>query len=164
MACIRKRKKRGKWYYVVDSRDAAGVRRMRFFPTKREADDHLTTVGEEKRQKARPVVDVEITVRAYSERWLGIIATQVKPRTLESYTDTLRLHILPALGHVRVQELERGRVKALLAAKSQSGLATNSVRIVYGTLRAMLNAARDDGLRLAHPDPVSRLGRTMRLV
>jgi hypothetical protein len=53
-------------------------------------------------------------------------------------------------------------VKAFLAEKLASGLARNSVRIIHATLRAMLNAAVDDGLILGHP--ADRLGRRLRLV
>src|SRR5689334_18672340 len=123
MACITKRKKRKRECWVVDWRDGAGRRRAKFFGTKREAEHYLSDVLREMKQPARPVVDTAITVAEYAARWEQILAAQVKPRTLESYTDTLRLHIVPALGSVRVRELHRGRVKALLAAKLESGLA-----------------------------------------
>ncbi len=161
MACITKRKKRKRECWVVDWRDGAGRRRAKFFATKNAAEDYLGDVLQEMKQPARPVVDTAITVAEYAERWEKILAAQVKPRTLESYSDTLRLHIVPALGPTRVRELHRGRVKGLLAAKLEGGLSRGSVRIIHGTLRAMLNAAIDDGVLLANP--ANRLGRALRL-
>src|SRR5207245_580921 len=133
MACVTKR--RGKW--VVDWRDGAGNRRARFFDTKREGEDFLAKAIPESRQVVRPIVDPNVTVSAYAEHWLWQLAGMVqagtlKPRTLESYHDTLRLHILPALGG-NVRRLDKGGIKALLAAKLAGGLSRNSVRIIHAT-------------------------------
>lgn len=76
--------------------------------------------------------------------------------------NTLRLHLLPILGGMKVRHLQKGRVKALLAEKLSSGLARNSVRIVHAVLRALLNAALDDGVIIANP--ADKLGRQLRLV
>lgn len=162
MACISKRKKRARWYYAVDWRDGAGRRRMRFFPTKTKADDFLQNKVAPTMQKTRPTVDPAITVGTYADAWLKAMAATVKPATLESYADTVRLHVRPALEHMRVRDLERGQVKALLVEKLGAGYSRNSVRIIHATLRAMLNAAIDDGALLANP--AVRLGRALRLV
>jgi len=70
--------------------------------------------------------------------------------------------ILPALGDVKIRQLPKGRIKTLLAEKLNRGLSRNTVRIVHATLRAMLNAAIDDGVILANP--AAKLGRQLRLV
>ncbi len=157
MACIRKRRR--KW--VVDYRDGAGVRRWVTCETKREAEAVLSEKLQESRQPIRPVVDSNLTVRDYATRWLNLILAIVKPRTLESYSATLRRYLLPAFGDTKVRLLHKGRVKAFLAAKLGEGFSRDSVRIMHATLRAMLNAAVDDGIILANP--ADRLGRQMRL-
>lgn len=158
MACIRKR--RGKW--VVDYRDAAGIRRWVTCETRREAEDALARLLPEARQASRPVVDPDLTLVAYAERWLGLVAASIKPRTLTSYEKALRLHLLPTLGTVKVRQLQKGRVKALLAEKLTGGLSRNSVRIIHATLRAMLNAAVDAGVIVGNP--ADKLGRQLHLV
>jgi integrase len=158
MACIRKR--RGKW--VVDYRDAAGIRRWATCETRRAADIVLAERLDEARQPREPVVDPDIRLDEYSQRWLNLIRMSVKPRTQDSYQQTIRLHLLPVLGSVKVRTLARGRIKMFLATKLTSGLARNSVRIVHATLRAMLNAAVDDGVILANP--ADKLGRLLKLV
>src|SRR5262249_46482696 len=158
MACIRRR--RGKW--VADYRDGAGIRRWVTCETRKQAEDVLTEGVREARQPTRPVVDSNITLSAYAERWLDLIAPTIKPRTHNGYAQTLRLHLLPILGTTKVRLLQKGRIKSFLAEKLREGkvkkifagtistevrgpLARHSVRIIHATLRAMLNAAVDDG-------------------
>ncbi len=159
MACIRKR--RGKW--VVDWRDSAGVRRWATCETRREADDVLSEKVKESRQRQRPVVDPNLTVGEYAERWLKAVASHVKPPTVASYSAMLKRHILPAFKDVQVRALHKGQVKAFLVGKLTEGcLARSSVRIVHATLRNLLNAAVDDELLLGNP--ADKLGRALRLV
>jgi integrase len=155
MACIRKR--RGK--YVVDYRDALGVRRWATCETKREADSVLAKKVQERHQGVRP--DTRTTVAEYAERWLKILGASVKPATVERYEDLLA-HILPTFGAAKVSRVRRAHIKAFLAEKMRSGLSRDSVRLIHATLRAMFNAAVEDELR---PDnPAARLGKQLRLV
>src|SRR2546427_12278929 len=94
MACVRKR--RGKW--VVDYRDAAGVRRWVTCETRRGAEDVRDSKRREARQATRPVVDPDITVIAYAERWLGLLAGGVEPPTLTMYRSYLDPHLLAVVG------------------------------------------------------------------
>jgi integrase len=158
MACIRKR--RNKW--VVDFRDAAGVRRWVTCPTRREAETVLERSLRDTRQPTRPVVDLNITLSGYAERWLAQVAATAKPRTVEGHRETLRLHLVPRLGAMKLRLLQRGTIKALLADKLGRGQARGSVRIMHATLRALLNAAIEDGVIAANP--AARLGRSLRLV
>jgi len=134
---------------------------MRFFDTRQAAEDFLGEAVRESRQRTRPLLAATTTVAQYAEHWLAQVAPGLKPRTIESYTETLRRHALPALGSLQVRQLHRSRVKALLAAKRDGGLSANSVRIILAVLRAMLNAAVDDGLLVANPS--NRLGKALRL-
>src|SRR2546423_553828 len=158
MACIRKR--RGQW--VADFRDGGGIRRWRTFGTKRDAEDFLAKTIPEVRRHKRSVVPVTITLAAYADRWLRLIASTVKPRTLASYASTLREHLLPAFGAWRVQHLDKGGIKGMLADKLALGLSRNTVRIMHATLRAMLRAAVDDGVMPINP--AEKLGRQLHLV
>lgn len=102
-----------------------------------------------------------MTLGEYAKhRWLPQIKSTVKPRTYESYAETVRLHLQPTLGNIRIRHLTRGYIKALLVSKLTAGLARNSVRIVHAVLSALLNAAIDDEV-LANP--AARRGRSLRL-
>jgi len=149
----------GRW--IVDFYDAAGRRRWRVCRTKEQAQDVLATVIKESRQPGRPVVDPDITVAAYAEHWLGQLG-HLKARTVESARDILRLHLLPAFGQLKVRRLARGPIKEFLGDKLNAGYSKNTVRLLHATLRALLNAAMDDGV--VSSNPAARLGRQLRLV
>jgi integrase len=156
MACIRQR--RGQW--VLDYRDATGRRRWETFTTKREAEDGLAAALPASRQRQLPVTDPNATLKEYSVRWLHLCGN-LKARSLTGYRQKLENHVLPALGSIKVRKLHRSQIKTLLAEKKATGLAVDTVRLIHATLRAMLNAAVDDGVIQANP--AAGLGRSMRL-
>ncbi|MGZ9190039.1 MAG: tyrosine-type recombinase/integrase, partial [Nitrospira sp.] len=158
MACIRKR--RGKW--VADFRDGAGIRHWKSCETKREAEDYLAKAIPESRQWSQLVVEPRVTLEQYAERWLRLIQPTVKRRTYTRYEELWRIHLRPAFGEIKVRQLHRGRIMGFLAGKLTEELARNTVRNIHATLRAMLQAAVDDGLLLANP--AEKLGRQLRLV
>src|SRR6267143_5086925 len=140
MACIRKR--RGKW--VVDYRDAAGIRRWATCKSRRLAEAVLAERLDESRQPRQPAVDPDIQLSDYANRWLDLVAATVKPRTLEGYRQLLRLHLIPQFGSTKVRLLHKGQIKVAMATKLNSGLAQNTVRLILAVLRVLLNAAVDD--------------------
>lgn len=166
MASVRKR--RGQWAVVW--RDSTRAQRVKFFGTgnaaREAADAYLAKIIPQARQKRAPVVDPNITVGGYAQRWLDQIEALVhagerKPRTLEHYDDMLRLHIEPRLGPMKVRDLGRSDAKELLLDKLRSGLDPGTVSIIYRTLRAMLSAAVDDEVIAANP--IAKLGRALGL-
>jgi integrase len=86
------------------------------------------------------------TVQAYAEHWLAdVVAQRLRPSTLASYRDTMRLHIWPTRGRCRLRALTPAHVRKLLAAKSAAGLSVRSVQIIHAVLRVMLaEAVRDE--------------------
>src|SRR5436309_12876452 len=112
MACIRKR--RGRW--VVDYRDALGIRRWVTCETKREADEVLSEkIGQSRQGAQRPNAHTNITVERYAEPWLDQVAAKIATKTLASHRDPLRLHITPARRAIKVRRVHRGLRKALPA-------------------------------------------------
>lgn len=67
------------------------------------------------------------------------------------YTERLRGHVLPALGHLRLREIQRGHIKLFLGEKRRQGYAKNSVRLMKASLSALLSDAADDGIIPAKP-------------
>src|SRR5262245_11201592 len=163
MACIRKR--RGVW--VLDYRDPTGTRRTPCFRTRAEAEDHADRVGAFAHRGHRtPAVDPQITVAAYATRWLAHVKATVKPRTHDGYVQAVRLYVGPALGRRVVADLRRSDVKDFLTSCREHGvrgrpLARESVRLIYATLRAMLNAALDDEVVVGNV--AAKLGRVLHL-
>ena len=137
----RKRKKQDRW--IVDYRDASGIRRRLTASTRREAEDLLAQKIQETR---RGFTSSDLTLAQYSERWLVEIATTLAPKTVTGYGEMLRGHLLPALGNIKLQELRRRTIKDLLLRKRQAGLSKNTVRLIRATLSVLLGDAVDDEL------------------
>src|SRR5438876_9911763 len=111
MACIRRRRNR----WVVDWRDPLGKRRWVSCASRKEAETVLEETLREARHPARPTVDTNITFVDYARRWIGVVSSSVKPRTLDSYDQTLKLHLLPTFGSAKLRSIHSTHVKQLLA-------------------------------------------------
>lgn len=56
------------------------------------------------------VAPQDLTVREWLERWIDAHQVELKPSTAKSYRDKIRVYLVPALGHERVQALSPGRL------------------------------------------------------
>jgi integrase len=147
--------------YRVDYVGSDGKRHFKFLPTTEQAEDFLAKAIIESRQPTQSDLPSTMTVASYAAHWLALSRTHLKRRTVACYAETLRLHLLPAFGAMRVRDLQRGRIRTFLAGKLTDH-SRNTVRIMHAVLRAMLNAAVDDGLIVANP--AVKLGRSLKLV
>jgi integrase len=88
------------------------------------------------------------TVGQFLSRWLtDSVKPAVRPRTYESYELTVRLHLMPELGTIRLEKLTPQNVQALLNRKGRSGkLSPRSVAYIRAVLRQALNQAQRWGL------------------
>jgi len=72
--------------------------------------------------------------------WLEQVARpKVRPKTLTTYRQILRDHILPVLGKMQVERLRPEHVQALLNQKTAEGLSPRTVFHIRAILRAGLN-------------------------
>ena len=96
-----------------------------------------------------PVPDDRLTVAAFLDRWVAqSLPGQVSDKTLDSYADTVRLHLLPSLGRKVLRKLTVSDVDELLTWKREAGYSPNSVRIIRAVLRRALRQAEREGLVL----------------
>jgi integrase len=106
--------------------------------------------------------------RDYAKNWLtGYAELECKPSTAYSYAQLLRLHVTPRFGDRCLTEITRDDVKLFLADLSQATrvvkeisvpkFSRNNLRLVVCTLRAVMNAAIEDGL--IEVNPASKVGR-----
>src|SRR6266704_3807356 len=140
---VGKRRKNGRTQWCADYTDSAGRRVQKFRPTKELADEVHAQGVLQSRQKTTPGLPTTLTVAEYSEHWMR--ALQVKQASRETYADHLRLYVLPDLGAVRLRDLQRRQIKAMLVRQRQT-LSRGTVRLTLGALRGMLNMAVDDEL------------------
>ena len=101
------------------------------------------------------------TLETYAERWLEVyVAVNCKPRTLELYTFLCRRHLFPALGPVRLPDVAREDVQALVANKIQGGMKRATALKIAALLREILNHAVED--HHIATNPATRIGRFYR--
>ena len=137
------RRSDGRWtaaHYVLLP---GGGRRRRavYGRTRKEVADKLATLIT-KTQAGVPLAVEPWTVERYAGYWLEkVVAPRLRPATVSSYRETLRLHIVPVLGRARLRSLTPAQVRSLLADRASSGLGPRSVQIIHGTLRTMLAEA-----------------------
>jgi integrase len=67
--------------------------------------------------------------------------TPYKPSTVRGYRQSLRDYIVPEVGHVRLSQLERQRVQALVDGLSALGLSASSVRNTINPLQVICRRA-----------------------
>lgn len=90
------------------------------------------------------------TVRAAAEEWLdGAAAGEIrnrsgeryKPSAVRAYQHGLRKHVLPELGGLRLSDLHRGDVQALVERLNGRGLAPSTIRNAINGLRTVCRRA-----------------------
>src|SRR5262245_53378758 len=156
----RRRVKVSKWPgrrakpFYVKYRDADGGQKYPAFATHAEATRWIEQNGRRVRiaRGLEAIVDPASTVAVYGKHWLAALTGSVKARSHEHYAAHFARYLKPRLGGRPVAELNRPELRAFLVACRQCGtagkpLATGSIYAVYATLRAMLNAAIEDGIR-----------------
>ncbi|MEZ5343562.1 MAG: site-specific integrase, partial [Acidimicrobiales bacterium] len=92
------------------------------------------------------------TVAVFLEAWLrDVVKPHLRPKTYRTYADQVRLHIVPAVGHVRLDRLSSQQVQRFLTAMQESGLSASTVNQTRRTLRTALAQARRWRLILENP-------------
>lgn len=137
-------RKDGRWVAAVT--DSRGGRTHRYAKTRAEAAAKLTAALKSL-QDGVPLPPERGTVGQFLERWLVDTARQsVRASTYASYEGLVRVHLLPALGHVPLTKLAPHQVQAMMNAKLEGGLSPRRVEYMRAVLRRALNQALRWGL------------------
>src|SRR5215831_19491548 len=97
------------------------------------------------------------TLKEYDERWLRQIKDGVKLSTHECYRSNLENYIVPELGRLKLDELNKATVKDFIGKirrlKTRRGreFSRDSIRLMIASLRAVLSEAIDDGFIAVNP-------------
>lgn len=103
----------------------------------------------------------KITVGEWLDIWLAEYLPDVKPRTKDSYASTVKNHIKPALGAIKLEELTTPAIQAFYNRLQQgtAPLSAKTLRNVHGVLhRSLQQAVEIDYLR-ANPATFAKLPR-----
>src|SRR5690554_6255872 len=96
-----------------------------------------------------PVTEKDIALAEHIEEWLKVHKKNLKPLTLESYTQQIENHIIPSLGHIKLRELSPRVIDMFYQKKLENGkingpggLSNRSVRYLHSILHKILEQAR----------------------
>lgn len=138
----------GRWHGYVSMGTKDGGKRDRRHVSGKTRAEVVAKVRElEKRRDAGvTVTSGTLTVAAWLEHWLETIASRrVRPRVLEGYRATIRLHINPAIGHRRLARLQPEHVERLHATMFDKGLSPATVLRAHRVLARALRVAEQRG-------------------
>jgi integrase len=85
------------------------------------------------------------TLADFFEDWKERALALMKPSTQKAARAHLRLHLLPSLGRLRLEEIDLGPIQELVGRMAQKGLSRHMVQNVLYTLSSMLKSARSWG-------------------
>lgn len=137
-----RRRQSGRWQ-AQTSLD--GCRLSKTFDTAKECREWLREIDEQK-ANGLSIQGAKITVGAYLEVWLANIQSTLRPRTWEQYASSVRNHLKPSLGDVRLGELQPLQIQSCYTLLRRKGLGDRTVQVVHGVLHRALVVAHRQGL------------------
>ncbi len=118
-----------------------GKRKSVYGKTRRDVQDKLKAAQRDL-DAGLDVGAAKQTVGVFLTGWLTDVAEpSLRPSTLKSYQSYVRLHIIPAIGHHRLDKLTPQHVQAMLRTMTAKGLAPRSVQYARAILRRALGHA-----------------------
>jgi integrase len=158
----------GKWYVQIDYHR---FRKTKFISTNKERADEVAKRLQEALdlygfdalvalEKARKPEKKIPTLRAYADKWeLELEQTDLRLSTRSSYIGMMKKHIVPALGTLKLTEIDYSKLKEFAIAKSKTH-SRDSVRLMLASARALMQEAlKDKHIRI---NPVAGLARFYR--
>jgi integrase len=145
---VRRHPARGLWEARYTGAD--GRRHSTYAKTKKEAEERLRAALTDADHGIRPITN-KLTMAAYLDEWLaGPVKVRCRPRTAESYAETVERYIKPAIGEVQLTKLAPGHVARMLAdlttvTTKRGHLSPTTVRYVHTVLRIALGQALKSG-------------------
>src|SRR5258708_9321062 len=135
------REEEGRWmgsFYTED-----GQRKYVYDKTQQGAMAKLRAAQRED-ERGMLVAEPEQTLSVYRPQWLEKVhRSKIRLSTYTRYSILLKKHILPALGHIKVQKLTATHLQALYNRKLEEGLSAGVVRLLHAVLhKALRNALR----------------------
>lgn len=127
--------------YVAQLRLENGKKQQRYFKTEKEAHVALRKMLHEKEQGTLPTGPQQ-TLKTYLDQWLEQVHKHsIRISTYTMYRTVLDKHIIPSLGHIRLQRLTPQQVQAFYAEKIEEGFSADWVKKFHIVLHTALENA-----------------------
>ena len=151
------RRERGDYRVAVS--DGHGAREFIHGKTREEVLERLNRNLKERRERPDPGSPLrpDMSLARYVDHFLAMNGDGLEPKTLRSYEQLLKGHVLPfkvdghALTTMKLSQIKRRHLKALINAKRKEGYAKDTVRLIRAAISTVLTEAVDDELISANP-------------
>jgi integrase len=109
--------------------------------TRKEVQDKLKTALYEQQQGTLATGPQQL-LKDYLERWLEqVCKLTMRPNTYRQYYSTVHHHLIPSLGHIRLQKLTTEKVQAFCADMQNEGLSAKTIVNIHSVLSSALENA-----------------------
>lgn len=133
--------------WVVDYIDTKGVRRLKTFAKKKEADVFAATASVEVREGIHVADSASATVEVAGKFWIASAkADGLERATIMDYERHLRMHIVPFIGAVKVSALSISKIRALEDELQDAGRSPAMIKKVLVSLGTLIADAQERGL------------------
>lgn len=140
---VKKDKQRDSWYYEatlgVDEKGKR-IRKKKRFDTKKEAQQALADLLSAA-NKGEYVEPSKVLYRDYLNDWLESKKISVRESTWKSYSDWVRLHIIPALGDLEISKITPQRVEKFMLDLGKNNYAGSTMQKIHTIIKDSLNKA-----------------------
>jgi integrase len=136
------RRNDGRWVgqYLVHTAKGPKYRYL-YGKTRRDVDEKLTRAKAD-RNGGLVFDSGKLTIAEYMERWLKDSAqNRLRHKTYKDYEGLTRVHIVPALGRIKLKNLTSLQVQQFYGTKLESGLSKRSVEYIHTVLHLALKQA-----------------------
>lgn len=106
-----------------------------------ELDEKIVTARREFVNRQEPLASGTTTVAAFLDQWVEVAQRQLRPTTIKSYKERIRLFIVPALGAIPLGELRPMDVQRLHTSILDQGKSASTASVIHAVLRSALNDA-----------------------
>jgi integrase len=119
-----------------------GNRKSVYGTTRAEAQRKLTALLRDVQQGIPVPTGPRQTLAQFLERWLeDVVKPSVRPSTYTSYEQKVRVHIVPTLGKLPLNQVMPQRIQAFMNEKREAGQSPRSVQYLRAVLRRALGQA-----------------------
>ena len=133
--------------WVVDYVDQQGVRRLKTFTKKKDADAWRASTTVSVREGTHVADSATVTVKEAGEQWIKSgEAAGLERTTIDQYRQHLDFHVFPFLGRTRLSQLSVPAVRAFQDKLHEEGRSSAMVKRVTGSLGSLLADAQDRGV------------------
>ena len=136
-------------------------RRKSFYGKTRQEVTRRLAAAQADQAKGLPVAAEKQTVEQYLSSWLEVMKNQLDSSSFRRYQNQVRLHLVPALGSIKLAHLTAQQIQLFYTRKVES-LSPNTVRHIHAVFHHALKEAVRLSLLPRNPADLVRIPRAAR--